>query len=139
MPVYLIRAGDTDMVKIGWARDVHRRLANLQGGHYEPLTLLRVIEGTRDTESYLHVHFHDQWVRNEWFRFVPEMLTLSRVKKIRRSLSPERVAAMSVAMIESWKSGRSRETYNAQKINGASLFYDSAHEELSAPHALSTP
>lgn len=76
MPVYILQAGNTDMVKIGWAEDVESRRAGLQTGHYEELRIIRVIETTAPAERWLHRHFAAQHVRNEWFRFHPEMLTI---------------------------------------------------------------
>ena len=78
MPVYIIAAGETDMVKIGWAlRDVEQRCRFLQCAHYEKLRVLRVLEGASVLERWMHRRFRGQWVRNEWFRLVPEMLTIS--------------------------------------------------------------
>jgi hypothetical protein len=76
MPVYLVRAGETDMVKIGWADEVQRRIEGLQIGHYLELHLLRTWPGRRGVEWWLHQRFADHRVRSEWFRFIPEMLTI---------------------------------------------------------------
>jgi hypothetical protein len=76
MPVYAIRAGETEFVKIGWADDVNDRLRSLQTAHYEVLRLLRVIEAPFAAEAWLHRHFAHLRVRFEWFRFHPDMLTV---------------------------------------------------------------
>jgi hypothetical protein len=76
MPVYFIRAGDTGPVKIGWTGNVEVRRKNLQGNHVEPLHLLRVIEGSRQRERWLHRHFAALRLTGEWFRFDAEMLTI---------------------------------------------------------------
>lgn len=77
MPVYIIQAGETEFVKIGWAEDVTARLYDLQGGHYDELSVIRVIDGPRTVEAWFHRYFITRRVRREWFRFVPEMLSVS--------------------------------------------------------------
>ena len=79
MPIYFIRAGESDMVKIGFTEPwvgVDRRIASLQSGHYEALSVLRIFDGSRRTERWLHLHYADRRVRGEWFRFCEEMLTV---------------------------------------------------------------
>lgn len=75
MPCYILRAGDTAMVKIGWAdQDVEERRKILQTGHWEDLTTLRVIEGGPWVERGMHRRFAAQRVKREWFTFHPDML-----------------------------------------------------------------
>ncbi len=77
MSVYFIQ--DTSgFVKIGYARDVHARLKALQTAVAEHLNLVRVIDGGKKTESWLHRRFAHLRVRHrgEWFSFAPEMLTV---------------------------------------------------------------
>jgi hypothetical protein len=76
MPVYIIRAGETDNIKIGWADDVDRRLYTLQTGHYEMLQIIRIIDTAEAGEHWLHRHFSEHHIRLEWFRFHPDMLTV---------------------------------------------------------------
>ncbi len=76
MPVYMIRAGNTDMVKIGWSdQDIETRVRVLQTAHYEDLTVIRVIPVEPWGEKALHRRFRDRRVRREWFRFHMDMLT----------------------------------------------------------------
>jgi hypothetical protein len=66
--VYIVRA--SKFVKIGFAADVPRRLAQLQTGATEPLTLLAVIPGcTMKLEKILHVRLAEYRERGEWFRY----------------------------------------------------------------------
>lgn len=76
MPVYIVRAGDTDMVKIGWANDPSDRLAALQCAHYEELHVIRLIDGPAYLEKWLHQQFSDRRLRGEWFRFLDQMMTI---------------------------------------------------------------
>jgi hypothetical protein len=65
--VYFIQAGDGP-VKIGWAKGhPERRLRELQTAHHEPLSLLKVIPGSRYDESAWHGEFRAQHVHGEWF------------------------------------------------------------------------
>lgn len=77
MPVYFVSPEGSDAVKIGWTRGaVSVRLCQLQGGHQSPLTLLREIDGSAALEKSLHRHFSDHRISREWFRLVPDMLTI---------------------------------------------------------------
>lgn len=76
MAVYLIRCGDSGMVKIGFADDPERRCRELQTAHWEPLSLIRVIEGDIGAETWMHGRFSEFRVRGEWFRLTEEMLTI---------------------------------------------------------------
>ena len=78
MPVYFILAGDDGPVKIGWANDVAARRKALQTSHHEPLRLLRIIEGRRQTERWLHecLCFAGQRMAGEWFWFHTDMATI---------------------------------------------------------------
>jgi hypothetical protein len=74
MPVYFIRSGETGPVKIGWADEVEKRRRQLQTSHYEPLCVIRVIEGARSLERWLHERFAGWRLHGEWFQFHADML-----------------------------------------------------------------
>lgn len=74
MPCYLLRAGDTDKVKIGFATDVTERMAVLQSAHWERLALLRTWDGDLITEGWLHKQFASARTIGEWFTFDTAML-----------------------------------------------------------------
>ena len=83
MPVYMIRAGQTRMVKIGWTKGpVADRCSDLQCGHYEKLHVVRVIEGAQWIERWLHSRFATRRIRREWFRLVAEMLVITPSKRL---------------------------------------------------------
>lgn len=73
--VYVIRSDDTDMVKIGTTVDIAERMKTLRIGNPSTFTILRVLHGGRAEERWMHLRFASLRVRNEWFRFDPEMLT----------------------------------------------------------------
>jgi hypothetical protein len=56
-------------VKIGWARDVGKRLAEFQTGNPFRLKLLATLYGGRDVEVHYHHEFASYRVRpdGEWF------------------------------------------------------------------------
>lgn len=77
MPCYILQAGDTPNVKIGWAaEDAKARLRRLQAGCWETLRLLRTVPGSRRTEVWLHRQFSDFRIARDWFRFDARMLTI---------------------------------------------------------------
>lgn len=82
MAVYLIRAGETGPVKIGYAADPVDRLVNLQTAHWEQLHLLRVWEGELADEAALHLRFSDLRIAREWFSFSRKMLGDVGLKRI---------------------------------------------------------
>jgi len=74
MPVYMIRQGARGPVKIGVAKGVAKRLATMQTGNHEQLTLLRSFEGAAAEERALHRQFADHRLAGEWFSFTKAML-----------------------------------------------------------------
>jgi hypothetical protein len=77
MTVYFIQAGETDLIKIGYAaRSVERRRAALQAGNHLSLNIWRIIPGGREIEAWLHKRFEANRVDREWFMRDPAMLTI---------------------------------------------------------------
>ena len=76
MTVYFIQAGNDGPVKIGMSENIPRRLANLQGAHFDTLRVIRQISGNGHEERLLHGHFSHLKIRGEWFLFDAEMLTI---------------------------------------------------------------
>lgn len=76
MAVYCIQAGDRAKVKIGTADDPAARLRELQCAHFDELRIIRIIEGGRPVERWLHRHFAPYRIRGEWFRLVDDMLVI---------------------------------------------------------------
>ena len=86
--VYFIECGD--FIKIGFTVSVEGRVRTLATAIPFPLTILATINGSRDTESYLHSRFAEARHKGEWFRKTPELLDyIEHIKKP----SAERVAA----------------------------------------------
>jgi len=106
---YIIQCGDTPIVKIGWtAATAEIRILSLQTAHHEELRTLRVIAGNREIETWMHRRFKQHHVRNDWYRLVPEMLTIS-VEELRPpepKMPVERRAAHSDAIRESLRKKR---------------------------------
>ena len=74
MPVYLVRAGKSNAVKIGFARDIKSRLAKMQIDNHEHLTVIRAWVGGKQEERMLHQKFAGLRLRGEWFSFSGKML-----------------------------------------------------------------
>jgi Meiotically up-regulated gene 113 len=77
MACYLLRAGYTEKVKIGFAIDIKQRMRELQPGCWERLSLLRDCDGDRIVEGWLHRHFASSRIDREWFIFDPDMMTVA--------------------------------------------------------------
>lgn len=76
MSVYIIRAGDTGKVKIGFTADsiAARRLAKMQTDNPERLVVIRWLAGGYDTETDLQRRYAHLRVRGDWFRYCDTML-----------------------------------------------------------------
>ena len=71
--IYFIKGCDTNTVKIGDAKDVERRLSQLQTGCPEKLIIWGTYEGEL-TEKEIHKKFEDLNIRGEWFEFEEPIL-----------------------------------------------------------------
>lgn len=82
--LYVIRAGD--MVKIGTATYVDKRLKELQTAHHEQLELMVMVPVHRSTEVMVHKCFAHLCVRGEWFKLTPEIVSF--VEALRDGKNP---------------------------------------------------
>lgn len=81
--IYFISNGNGE-VKIGFTDEnqpnggVEYRLSVLQVGNPRPLKILRVVDGGRKTEQWLHDRYriNGYWIRGDWFVLNAEMLTI---------------------------------------------------------------
>lgn len=76
MYVYFIRADRLNLIKIGRAENVGRRLAGMRSNSADRLTLLGVIKEVRTEalEARLHRRFVKYRSHGEWFRPEPALL-----------------------------------------------------------------
>jgi hypothetical protein len=67
--VYVMRAADTDFVKIGFSQDVFQRLSQLQTGCPIIMNVKFCFETVlfREMEAFLHRYFASAHVHREWF------------------------------------------------------------------------
>lgn len=79
--VYIVRAGALgNPVKIGFVWNENRlrkRIQDIQHGNHERLVVIRTMPGLNQTEKWMHRHFWHLRITGEWYRFDPEMLTVS--------------------------------------------------------------
>lgn len=71
--VYFIRAGRTNSVKIGYAKNVEKRLATHQTSSPHKLELIGFLPGTIADESDWHDRFRDHRIRGEWFELAMDL------------------------------------------------------------------
>jgi hypothetical protein len=69
--IYFIGFGD--YVKIGFTRQLQKRLENIQTGCPEPLVVYASIPGSMKLEYELHQRFALFRLHREWFRKTPEL------------------------------------------------------------------
>ena len=76
MAIYFIKQGE--FVKIGHARDIKGRLADIQTSTPYAVSLLGVIKTSRPArlERTLHHKFRECHHRGEWYRLTPELSEL---------------------------------------------------------------
>lgn len=72
--VYFIQEPTTKAIKIGVARDPHKRLRYLQTAHPCDLVLLGTCRGGLAMEKLLHLEFAADQLRREWFRATDDLL-----------------------------------------------------------------
>lgn len=65
--VYFVQAGADGPIKIGTARDLDRRLAQLRGQSPAPLRVLWLMPGGRCLERQMHRRFYASRLHGEWF------------------------------------------------------------------------
>lgn len=78
MAVYFARSGVDGPIKIGRAKNPRMRIMFLQQDHPYDLKPIRIIEDCEDrVETLLHWYFKHLHIRREWYKFVPDMLTVT--------------------------------------------------------------
>lgn len=88
--VYFIRSGQS--VKIGFSRDVKKRLQQLKTGAAHKVSILAAVPGTMDTEAYFHRMFAEYRMSGEWFRYEGELKRFAALMPA-RSETPDRSGA----------------------------------------------
>lgn len=68
--IYVLReAGDDSAVKVGFANDVIKRIAQLQAGNRRQLHIVRMFHGDSQLEAALHRAFKNERIAGEWFEY----------------------------------------------------------------------
>lgn len=97
--IYFITAREIGRVKIGHAKNPHKRLVSLQIGSPVRLSLERVSAGGEFEEARLHERFSDFRIGGEWFSITPQieshMATLDLPKRIRKPRTPRSPSPLS--------------------------------------------
>lgn len=93
--VYFIQSNG--LIKIGFSKNVKRRIVSLQIGAAEPVVLLGTIAGSQVTEKDVHRLFAKELVRGEWFK--PSAMLLAYIERERERTEPD-VPVPGVGMTE---------------------------------------
>jgi hypothetical protein len=71
--VYFIHAEGTNLVKVGWTRDLSGRFRQLKTASPHPLILLAIHPGSSDVEALYHRDLAPYRQRGEWFFLTSEV------------------------------------------------------------------
>jgi hypothetical protein len=66
--VYFVQSANGGPIKVGWAKDVWKRMIVLQGARPDLLVLRLALAGGRDFEAQCHEALRADRIRGEWFR-----------------------------------------------------------------------
>lgn len=72
--VYFVQPDSSGPIKIGFARNMAKRLVNLQSGNHERLVVRATTLGTQADERAYHARFAEYRLHGEWFSPHPEIL-----------------------------------------------------------------
>jgi hypothetical protein len=78
--IYLI-SHENKFLKIGYTKNIHKRLSQLQTSNPVKLEVLHLIEGNTDLEKELHQSFGHLVVSGEWFEFHESILDYFKDKE----------------------------------------------------------
>lgn len=84
MTVYFAQGSDSGLVKIGFSRRTWNRLDQISASGSDKLHLLRVCEGGRVAEQWVHRKFSALRCHGEWFKFSQEMMTFKIPEEIKK-------------------------------------------------------
>lgn len=89
--IYFAHAPAVNALKIGRAKDVEKRLRDIQAMCPVEVRLVRTLDLPVQAEWWLHARYDHLRLYGEWFRFVDEMLAVevpSVLPKVKRLESP---------------------------------------------------
>jgi hypothetical protein len=98
--VYFVEAPGFDLVKIGFAKSVEKRMADLRYAAPTGLALLKTLPGGRREERALHKRFHEHRTHGEWFKLSPIRAAIDALGGTVELLS-ERLACVDCGAIRS--------------------------------------
>ena len=76
--VYFIQAGDNGAIKIGYTKDVDRRIKELQTSNPEKLNLLLKVGAEPNDEKVMHDKFKKYCINLEWYSPSDELINFIR-------------------------------------------------------------
>jgi len=79
--IYFIQGLCGGAIKIGYSKNPQSRLAELQTGYPDTLTILLMIPGTEATERTLHRQFEASRLKGGWFR--PDKDLIDKIKELK--------------------------------------------------------
>lgn len=80
--IYFIQMDRIGPIKIGFTKDIGKRLISLQTANPYPLNLLCVFPGNEEMEKDIHQGFNEMRMEGEWF--LPHKFILSEIQEQNR-------------------------------------------------------
>ncbi len=78
--IYFVQGESGGPIKIGYTKNIEKRLTLLQSGYPDRLILLASMAGTEENEEAIHIELQQYRLRGEWFS--PHENVLEKVKAI---------------------------------------------------------
>lgn len=75
MYVYFLKEDEGERVKIGYTSNISSRISILKCTNSRKVQLIRALDGDIEIEKWFHEKFSHLRIKNDWFNFVPEMMT----------------------------------------------------------------
>lgn len=85
--IYFLEAGKDGPIKIGFAKDVRKRVKDMQSGNHLPLNVILEIPGDYLNEGQFHDLFARHNIRGEWFQRHQDILEVIEMLTVRKYLT----------------------------------------------------
>lgn len=104
--IYVIGEEGTRRVKIGYTKNIKRRLRDLQQGNSRQLTLLYMYSGDLQFEKHIHKELRSQELRPEWYPWTPRVKTTFLEATRTFKLRPKQQNSVIPLWVEALRTGR---------------------------------
>ena len=90
MVVYFMKQGKSNYYKIGFTRNLEKRLSSIQSHNPFKITVYHFIKAECSYEKFLHRQYDDCRVKGEWLKFDKKTLAKATSSKMRKLFLKEK-------------------------------------------------